>query len=480
MSVEKRGGGDRRPHHQSDLRRPGISRDENEPGSGRRFARALADQRAGRMEQAIEGYRQVLALDPNHSEARVNLGTALKALGRPLEALNEYEAVLRRSPEHEGCLYNMANALRALGRFEDAEARYRVVLRLNPKYREADTNLALTLIDMDRADEAIPILHHVLEGRHGDAEAWNNLGFALFHQGKLEAACAAYRQAVARHPGYCQALTNLGVALGALGRLDEEACAHADAIRLDPGFAEAHENLGFTYTAMNRLDDALACYARALEIAPNNATAVFNRGLARLLKGDLVAGFQDYESRWRAHSLRAYKFPQPLWGGDDLTRRTILLYAEQGFGDTIQFVRYAPLVKDRGGRVIVECQPELAQLVKEMAAVDLVVVRGEPRPPFDFHAPLLSLPHLLGTSLETVPADVPYLTVARVARVEARPDVRVKVGIVWAGRPTHKNDRNRSCPLTDFLPLAANPDVELYSLQKGPGEGDLAELGVRR
>ena len=206
---------------------------------------------------------------------------------------------------------------------------------------------------------------------------------------------------------------------------------------------------------------------------PDNPSTRWNRSLALLQMGDYERGWQEYEWRWRKRDARPRRCPQPLWDGSPLEGKTILLWSEQGLGDAIQFARYAPLVKERGGRVVLECLHILTDLFRGTPGVDEVVAEGAPSPPFDVHAPLMSLPHLLGTALDTVPADVPYLVAdpQRVALWKQRlAEINgFRVGIVWQGNPFHKWDRHRSVPLWRFAALADVPSVTLVSLQKGPG-----------
>jgi tetratricopeptide (TPR) repeat protein len=241
-----------------------------------------------------------------------------------------------------------------------------------------------------------------------------------------------------------------------------------------------------------KLDEAAACYRRALELRPDYADAHWNQSLLLLLTGDLERGWAKYEWRWKIKQWSPRDFPQTLWDAQPLEGRTILLHAEQGLGDTIQFARYASLVKERGGAVIVECQRPLLSLLASCAGIDRLVGQGDELPPFDVQVPLLSLPGIFHTSLRDIPATVPYLfahpSLVERWRQELGGIAGFKIGIAWRGSPIHKNDRARSIPLSCFEPLAGLPDIHLFSLQKGAGTEELqdardhfpvAELGSR-
>src|SRR5262249_13511851 len=248
----------------------------------------------------------------------------------------------------------------------------------------------------------------------------------------------------------------------------------------DPRHGVAHTGRGAVFAQLGRLDEALACYEEALRVRPDLADAHLNRALAWLLLGDYGRGWPEYEWRWKCKGHTPPPYREPRWDGSPLGGRTVLLHPEQGLGDTIQFVRYAPLVRARGGRVVLLCQKPLRRLLAGCPGVDELVAQGEELPAFDVHAPLMSLPALLGTTLRTVPADVPYLAadpdlVGRWRRELARLP-GVKVGIAWQGNPDYPWDRHRSVPLREFAPLARVPGVCLVGLQKGPGTEQLRGL----
>nr|WP_245939706.1 tetratricopeptide repeat-containing glycosyltransferase family protein [Stenomitos frigidus] len=352
------------------------------------------------------------------------------------------------------------------------------MLQQQPDQVEALQILGVALCSVGQAVAAIPFLQRVVQLQPDAAEAWGNLGTALQEQGCYEDAIAHFNRAIALKPDYAEAHYNLALVLQKQDRLEDALFHSQQTIALKPEFVDAYYNQGFLLRRLGRLEEAIAHYRTATQLAPNSAGAHKNLGHALLLTGALQQGFQEYEWRWRQPGWAPRLFAQPLWDGSPLIGRTILLHAEQGFGDTIQFIRYAALVRDRGGRVIVECQPSLLRLLETAAGIDQLIAQGAPLPDFDVHAPLLSLPHLCSTTLETIPAPVAYLSppVDHPLRLKVPPGTRLKVGIAWTGNPDHKNNRYRSCAIEQFRALCQLPGIAFFSLQKGAPEADLQAL----
>jgi hypothetical protein len=280
---------------------------------------------------------------------------------------------------------------------------------------------------------------------------------------------------------FAPAHNNLGIAFWKQGRLDEAHQALTESLRHRPDFAEAHNNLSNVFRDQGLLDKALWHLDEGLRLKPDYVDARFNRSLIWLGQGDFHRGLPEYEFRWQRTEGVTKPPSGPPWDGAPLAGRTILLHAEQGLGDTLQFVRYAAPVKERGGKVILLCQKSLVPILKSAAGIDQLVAQGDLLPPFDVQAALMSLPRILGTTLETVPAAVPYLK-ARPELVEKwRGEIRkvsgFKVGIAWQGSPRYRADWQRSIPLARFEPLARVPGVTLISLQKGPGQEQLSGIG---
>jgi hypothetical protein len=285
------------------------------------------------------------------------------------------------------------------------------------------------------------------------------------------------------NPQFAAAHNNLGIACWRDGRLELARACYEEAMRLRPDFAEAVNNLGNTLRDLGNLDEAQALFVRALALKPDYVDAHWNRALLWLLRGDFARGWPEYEWRWRLPSLPERPFPQPRWDGGPLQGKTILLHAEQGLGDTFQFVRFARLVKQRGAKVVLVCQPALVRLLAGSPGVDHLAAQGSPLPAFDCHAPLLSLPGIFGTDLNSIPADGPYLRADPAlvehwrSRLATLPGF--KVGIAWQGSGRNRSDSRRSPPLEVFEPLARVTGVRLISLQKGRGAERAAAVARR-
>ncbi len=302
-------------------------------------------------------------------------------------------------------------------------------------------------------------------------------------QGRLEEAVASYEQALRLKPDYAEAHNNLGIALMEQGRLEEAVASYEQALRVKPDYAEAHNNLGIALGDQGNLEEAVASYQQALRLKPNYAEAHKNLALTWLLLGNFEQGWLEYQWRWQCKEFSPPGFQQPLWDGAALQGQTILLHAEQGLGDTLQFIRYAPLVQERGGTVLMACPAPLIRLLAGCPGIDRLIPQGGSLPPFDVHAPLLSLPKILGTTLVTVPAKVPYLFADADLTTQWGRELKqfpaFKIGIGWQGSPKYRDDRSRSIPLVHFEPLARLEGVQLFSLQKGPGTEQLRALADR-
>jgi tetratricopeptide (TPR) repeat protein len=459
-----------------------------------------------RHDEAIGEYQAALAINPHYAEAMSNLGNALRESDRLDEAVTWYERALVLKPDYAKAQKNLGNALQLLGRYEDAVGHYEQALGLKPDFAEAHNDLANTLQMLDRHKEAIEHYSTAIALKPDYEKAHYNLGNALQAVSRHEDAIRHYDQAIALKPRYAKAHNNRGTALNALGRPREAIQCYRTALAIDPGFAGAYNNLGNALQALDLPEEAIALYKKAIAVTPDYAEAYSNLGhalhalnrhreaiehyeisaaikpsypdahwneaLARLSLGEFDIGWKKYEWRWRnrALNLQRRELAQPLWLGEtEIAGKTILLHAEQGYGDALQFARYIPLVAQRGARVVLEVHKPLLPLLADCAGAAIVAARGEVLPAFDLHCPLLSLPLALGTRLETIP---PPLTLSAPAAKIAqwRPlferSGRPRIGLAWAGNPNHKNDRSRSVPLRQLRPLLDRADLRFLSLQK--------------
>jgi tetratricopeptide (TPR) repeat protein len=404
-------------------------------------------QQAGQNEFAADLFRRAIELSPDDAEFHDHLGLALAAMGRWQEAAPSFRRAMDLAPSAETCL-NLAHALRRTGDATEAAARYRQAIELQPNFHSAHNNLGNLLRENGQLDDAISSFQRAIELKPDYLEAFNNLGSALLESGKPDQAIANYQ--------------------------------HALSLRAD--LPELHNNLGKAFRAKGDVPGSIAAHERVLSMRPDDADAHWNRSLMLLLSGQLEQGWDEYEWRWRVPEFKSPRrnFSQPLWSGQPLRGRRILLHAEQGFGDTIQFCRYAPLVASLGGRVILEAPPELHPLLHTLPGIEQFVIAGQSLPDFDLHCPLLSLPRAFRTTLQTIPDAIPHLRPAadQITRWKARlefPKDRLRIGLAWAGSAANPNDRNRSLSLETLAPLADASDVAFYNLQTGPA----AEAGRR-
>lgn len=443
------------------------------------FGAALDHHRAGDLKKASDLYRKILNRAPRHSEALHLLGLATLELGRPERAAQLIAKAAAIAPGNKLYWLNLGEARRIAGNLDEAAAAYRAALDIDPEFVPALASLGNALRAQGKHDEAIACHRRTGELQPNSAELKSNLGLALKDAGKIDAALAELREAAALSPRHPEIQFNLGNVLLAAGLFEEAEAAFARTVDLDPAHARAWCNRGVALREQGRGVQAAAALWKALGLAPGWADAHWNLGLALLMDGKLGEGWREYE--WRRR-IPGFAMPQPTgpgWDGSALAGRTLLLRAEQGLGDAIQFARYARLARGSGGRVVLECPPSLVRLFRNSALCDAVIARGE-SVVFDVEAPLMSGPHLIDPGLDAAPKLVPYLAAEPdlIERWRARlaNGTGLKIGIGWQGNPAYRADRTRSIPLADFVPLARIPGVRLISLQKGFGAEQLAAV----
>ena len=389
-------------------------------------------------------------------------------------------APARASAVEAGDTLKKAQALHESGQFEDAAALYGRILGRDPRRSDVFHRIGVDAVDKGDWGAGAALIRKAIEANPAVASYHVDLAHALEHQGRLEETVEAYRRALEIDPGDARAHKALGHVLNVLDRPAEAEAAFRRA--LGPDDMEAYNYLAVVLKAQGRLDEAIEACRKAIGIKPDYAEGHVHLADCLLLDGQFEEGLREYEWRGRLGdvTLPGRRLAQPQWDGADPAGKTILVVGEQGFGDTIQFCRYAPLIRARGARVVLAVQPALKDLCSRMDGVDRVVTSHQPLPEFDLHVPLLSLPFLFGTTLETVPAQVPYLRPAPEHIAHWRETLAdkpgLRVGIAWQGTPVGGADRGRSLDLERFLPIARMPGVRLFSLQKGHGHEQLGDL----
>ncbi len=438
----------------------------------------IALKELGKFDEAVAVYRQALASKPDYAEAFSNLGVALREQGNMDEAVANFRQSIALKADAEVC-NNLGNTLEAIGQLDEAVVSQRQALAIKPDYPGALNSLANALKEQGKLDEAAANFKASLAIRP-DPEVFTSLGCVLADLDRPDEAMAHHGRAIEINPDYAEAHYNLGNALRDLGRLDQAMASYRRAFAIKPDLAEAYHNHGVVLQDLNRLDEAMASYHEAIAIRPDYPEPRCGLGHAQLLRGEFADGWKNYAWRWQTKDYAGFRrdYDAPAWDGGDFDGKTLLLYREQGLGDFIQFVRYAPLAAARGGRVVVEAPPKLKCLFAAMEGVDAVIETGQQPPSFDLHAPLLDLPWLLGTRLETIPAGAPYIGPAPElvnkwrSRLAARDGLRI--GLVWGGNPEHKNDKYRSMDPALLEPLLQISGVTLFSLQVGR-DGEAAD-----
>ncbi len=474
--------------------------------------------KAGLIEEAQEICRQVLSAFPDEVPAMLMLADIKQLLGHSGEAAMLYRRILDVQPYHVDTWFRLGNLQRAEGDLETAITSFQTVVAINPRSAAALNNLGNCLIENSQFEAALTCYLQAVEQEPGHSGYWLNAGVALRHMEKLPEAIPYFRQALSldgnsrmavihlanalkdhgkfresvevyRHylqfdPDSADAHNNLGIAYGEQDCVEQAISCFRKALELNPNFPEAHNNLGNALIVQGNLEEAIGYLRQALVLKPDYGDAHFNLSVVLLAVGNYAEGFQKYGYRWTRKDVKKPVLSQPEWTGETITEKTILLLAEQGLGDTIQFVRFANQVKQRGAHVLFNCPKSLVSLLSEIPGVDRVICEGDPLPHFNVYAPLMSLPGILDISLEDVPSvlPVPYLHAPQAyldywrEQLGERGPGELRVGIAWQGNPIHTGDRHRSIPLRSFIPLASVPGIRLFSFQKTHGVEQISAL----
>ncbi len=432
---------------------------------------ALAQHEAGNLQTALDIYNLILAQIPNDALALSNRGNTLKAMHRHPEALASYESAIRQHPGFADAHSNYGNALQELGRHTEAFESYEKAIKLNPNHAIMHFNRGTVLKKLARYEDAVKSYDRSVELDPHFALAFHARGISLYELKRFEEALASYDMAIAINPELANAHGDRGAVLLALKRFDESLQSFERAITLKPDYAEAYDNRGATFQEMQRYDDALANYEKAIAINPGCADAYWNKGLLKLLLGEYKEGWKLYEWRWKSFKkVNIEAFEKQLWlGQQPVAGKKLLIHMEQGLGDAIQFCRYVPMISALGANIILRVQPALLPVMATLKGDFQLIKDTDIIPEYDFHCPVMSLPLAMGTTLTTIPADIPYLF-ADPNKEKTWQEVlgikhKQRIGLVWSGGTQHINDRNRSIRLSQLAPVL-NKNFEFHSLQK--------------
>lgn len=449
-------------------------------------------------------YAEILQTDGDNTEALVNYGVVLRHLGKYSEAIAAYDKALSNDNKHLTAYMNRANLLRSLGRLEEAKHDYLSIISFDPKNAEALNTLGSVYEGEGKEDKALGFYKKAIEADSSFFKAYNNSAVALYKQGQYQEAIAYfeqtiklnpkyseaysnlgavlakleryeqaikfYQQAIALNPSYAGAYTNLGNALNKLGEYEQAIYFHLRAINLDPSAANHYANLGSAYKNIGRFDRAQKMYEKAIEIEPEHVNAHFDLSTVLLQTGFFKQGWKEYEWRFKKKQMlshiKQYQniFSKPLYQGEALKDKTILLHAEQGFGDSLMMIRYVSLVKQQGARVVLYLREGLEELFSSIEGVDHIQVRGEEPMAFDFHLPIMSLASRFDSDLKRITQNYPYLKAEATGSLQSD---KLKIGIVWGASETGESYKKKVFSLDEFAPLFANKKLRLYSLQIG-------------
>jgi tetratricopeptide (TPR) repeat protein len=443
----------------------------------------------GNIDKAITIYKKALAIEASNYNACFNLANLLYEQNKIGEAIIYYQKVNELKPDSSAVYFNLGICHATQNDYSKASDAFLKTIELNPKHTKAYYQLVVALHKQNKFNEALEYAKKGIELDPCDFELLLRAASLYKHFDKFSEAISLYRKAVELNPKHINAILELANALNMTDETDEALKLYQRILEINPKIIEALYNFGFTLKKQGHIKEAMEIYHKILEMKPTYAQPHFSLSLSYLTLGDFERGWKEYEWRWAAYNETPRKYKQPQFDGTDIAGKTILLYAEQGLGDTLQFIRYAKLIKDRGGKVIFDTQKPLKQILSLAPYLDKVITQGDPVPDFDYHLALMSLPLIFKTTLNTVPNQIPYLyadqNLVESWRTTLSCDKNFKIGLCWQGNAGYSTQFLRkavaakSFHVKEFEPLCTMKGISLYSLQKMNGHDQLKDASYQ-
>jgi len=440
----------------------------------------------GNLNDAISLFKKAIELKPYFANAYYNLGLTYQDMKEYDKAIYNYERAIKIEPNFVEAYNNLGIVLRKVFRLDESVACFKKALQINPNLANTYNNLGLSYQDKEQYDEALKCYQKALQLNPNLADAYNNIGNVLRTKEEFEDSLKYYEKALSLNPNLPESYIGIGCYYQQKEDMDKAMIYYKKALSIDGDSKDAYFSMGAIYSEKGMNDESIDCYRKAISINPNFVYPHYNISFCLLLKGNFEEGWAEYEWRWKTKEFEALRrdFGKPRWYGEEIRGKRIFLTCEQGLGDAIQFVRYAKRVKDLGAEVILEVPKVLHRLFMYVEGIDSLVIVGSELPNFDVYCPLLSLPYVFKTNLETIPNEVPYIKVNSETiemwgeKIEKGKD-RLNVGIAWTGNPKHKRDKYRSIRLEKFAIFNELKGVRYYSLQVGVGSEQLKEVGSK-
>jgi len=433
-----------------------------------------------RLEEALEQYTKAISNDGTYILAYMNRANLLRSLKHLKEAKEDYVSVLNLEPKNADALNSLGSVYETEGEVQKAFDFYQRAIAADSSFYKAYNNCAVALYSQGKYPEAISYFEQTIKLNPSYVEAYSNLGAVFAKLNAYTKAVSFYQKAIELNPSYAGAYTNLGNALNKLGEYEQAVYFHLRAIKLDPRASNHYANLGSAYKNIGRFDRAKQMYQKAIELEPNHVNAHFDLSTVLLQTGEYEQGWKEYEWRFKKEQMlghiKTYEaiFSKPLYTDQDIKGKTILIHAEQGFGDSLMMIRYVHVLKQRGAKIVLYLREGLEELFKSIDGIDMIQTRGEKPADFDYHLPLMSLAYRCDPHLHRISEVYPYLDTDK-RNMGLQENKKFKIGIVWGASNTGESYKKKVFSIEHFLPLLDKENIQLYSLQLGEDAKALKE-----